>query len=379
MNRLFQQFLNEAYRLYSRPAAIRRERARWFAKDTDAAGPRVFYGHERMPSRSEALSGGLVKCQDLQARHPNTIEAPNLLYLVSSALPLHADVMARFARASGAGIVWNQNGVAYPAWHGRGWKRANAPLAALHAIADQVFYQSAFCQRGAELYLSRCAGPSEVLHNPVDTEQFTPSPTVPSLDRPIILVAGSHHVSYRLERAVDTLQLLLACHPGAILMVAGHCRWRSTEAECQSEIRAHAKRLGVEDHLLFCGPYAQSEAPALFHRAHVLLHTQYNDACPRLVVEAMACGVPVAYSATGGTPELVGKEAGIGIAGPLDWEHEHPPAPAELATAVQQILARYSDYRTAARHRACTHLSLTPWLDRHTAVFQDLAARPRIP
>ena len=60
-------------------------------------------------------------------------------------------------------------------------------------------------------------------------------------------------------------------------------------------------------------------------RADLLLHTKYNDPCPTVVLEAMASGLPVVYSASGGVPELVGEEAGVGIPAPFDWEHDHPP------------------------------------------------------
>lgn len=374
MNRVVQMFLNEAYRLYSRPAAIRRERGRWGTQVVKAGPPRVYYGMEHLPGRSQLLTGGLIKCQDLQERFPNTAAAPNLLYLVSSALPLHADVMVHFARQAGAGIVWNQNGVAYPAWHGRGWKRANAPMARLHVLADHVFYQSLFCKVAAETFLGTCGGRSEILHNPVDTDQFAPATAVPSLDTPILLIAGSHHFPYRIKSALDTLQRVLKSKPGTILMIAGQCRWSKSEAACQDEIRAYARQLGVETRLLFTGAYTQGEAPFMLQRAHVLVHTQYNDACPRLVVEAMACGLPVAYSATGGTPELVGPDAGIGVPGPLDWEQEHPPDVDDMASAVTRILDNYPVFRANARRRVLDHLSLSPWIERHASVFTKLSA-----
>ena len=110
----------------------------------------------------------------------------------------------------------------------------------------------------------------------------------------------------------------------------------------------------------------------MFQSAHILLHTQYNDACPRLVVEAMSCGLPVVYSASGGTPELVGKEAGIGIPAPLDWEKVHPPSPVALASAVLEVHKNYNDYAEAARRRAVDHFDLDPWLDRHQQIFEEV-------
>ena len=56
--------------------------------------------------------------------------------------------------------------------------------------------------------------------------------------------------------------------------------------------------------------------------------------------EAMACGCPVVYSATGGVPELVGEEAGIGVPGPRDWEDVHPPSAEKLAEAVVSVMSR---------------------------------------
>ena len=88
----------------------------------------------------------------------------------------------------------------------------------------------------------------------------------------------------------------------------------------------------------------------------------------------MATGLPVVYSASGGTPELVGEEAGIGVPAPLDWERDHPPPPEALAAAVLQAAQELEDRAAAARERALLFDS-RGWLARHRDVFEKLALR----
>jgi glycosyltransferase involved in cell wall biosynthesis len=92
------------------------------------------------------------------------------------------------------------------------------------------------------------------------------------------------------------------------------------------------------------------------------------------VIEAMACGLPVVYPLSGGTVELVGNEAGIGVPHPNDWERDQPPAPEALAAAVIEALADRPLYSTAARQRAVERFALEPWLDRHAELFTELQA-----
>ncbi len=86
----------------------------------------------------------------------------------------------------------------------------------------------------------------------------------------------------------------------------------------------------------------------------------------------MACGLPVVYPASGGTPELVGSEAGIGVSHPESWDRDEPPSPEALADAVARVLADRDVYGAAARRRAVERFSLQPWLDRHSELFHQL-------
>jgi glycosyltransferase involved in cell wall biosynthesis len=338
-----------------------RDPLRWarIAAGSRGDGVRVFYGRDRMPGRDEPAYGGLVKIARLAETFPNDPRGFSVLYLGSSSRPHDSRQLIRLARRRGAAVVWNQDGVAYPGWAGPATDRINRPLAhGLHA-ADRVLFQSEFCRLSADRFLGERRSPSEVLHNPVDTAHFTPGERP---REPVLLLGGNQYQRYRLETALETARLL-----GLRLLVTGRLSW-SRDAE--REGRELARGRDVE----LVGPYAYAGAPAVFRRATLLLHTKFNDPCPGLVLEAMACGLPVVYSASGGVPELVGTDAGIGVPAPLDFDRDHPPDPQELAAAVTRVLERLDDYSAAARERAA-RFDLAPWVERHRQLFEELVAR----
>lgn len=364
----FKSFLYHAW-LFS--ARVAKEKQRWRAvREKGYNQARVFFGHEQIPGRSENSGGAIIKLQDLSDAFPNTLRNANLLYLVNSAMPVYASVMVREAKKRGALFVLNQNGVAYAGWHGPGWERLNKPMRYLLRNANFVFYQSQFCKLGADKFLGACPVPWKILHNPVDTQVF-----IPPAEKPIgirILLAGSHQHFYRVKTAIEMMVHLLARVPQTVLTIAGRYSWKKSDSECRGEVRELSESLGVGKNVVLKGSYSQKEAVELFQSHHVLLHTKYNDPCPRLVVEAMACGLPVVYSASGGVPELVGRDAGIGIDAPLDWEMDHPPNPQKLSEAVCRVFESHERFSRAARKCAADHFDVRDWIKEHDLVFQRL-------
>lgn len=331
---------------------------------------RLHFGH-RVPRRSDRAHGGIVKMQGLQDFYPAAHGRFNVLYLVSSRPPAGARAIVALARFRGAKLVWNQDGVAYPAWHGPGWQRTNARLAALLHRADHVFYQSAFCEASADRFLGPPTAPSEILYNAVDTRFFTPGD--PPSGPPVLLLGGTQYQWYRFETALRVLREVRREHPNATLTVTGHLWWRPQRDIAEREARALARALGLEDAVRLLGPYRQIDAPAIFRSAHILLHTKVNDPCPTVVIEAMSCGLPVIHSRSGGVPELVGDDAGIAVRSDADWEREVPPDPAEMGAAVVAALDRRTELAAAARARAVERFDLRAWIDRHRVVFEGLA------
>jgi glycosyltransferase involved in cell wall biosynthesis len=354
-----------------RAAALARRLPRWaeIARATARGdGPRVYYGHDRIPGRDEPVHGGAVKFQALQEAFPNEPRDFNLLYLGSSTLPADARALVALARRRGAALVWNQNGVAYPGWHGSGYEARNRRSARVLHAADHVFFQSEFCRVSSDRFLGERQGPSEILYNPVDTERF--APRARDGHGLVLLLGGNQYQRYRFEAALRTLALVRD-ERDARLLVTGRLSWSATAPH---EGAALIAELGLADCVELTGPYTQAEAPALIRRGDILLHTKYNDPCPTVVLEALATGLPVVYSASGGTPELVGPDAGVGVRSPLDWEQDHPPPPEALARGVLDVAGDLDERSAAARERSL-RFDVRPWIERHREVFEELVRR----
>jgi glycosyltransferase involved in cell wall biosynthesis len=336
--------------------------ARLLATGRSSAGVRVFYGHDDVPGPGAASAGGTAKFQKLATRYPNAPPGFNILYLGSSGLPRDLRPLLWLAQRRRVAVVVNQDGVGYPGWAGDRTAAVNAPLRRALLAADYVLYQSEFCKRAADAFLGEPRGRWEVLHNAVDVARFVP-PSVRPEGGPVLLLGGDQTQAYRLELGLRTLAALLPSQPDARMLVSGRV---------VTDPSPLLDELGLRDRVELLGRYAQRDAPALYGRAHLLLHTKVNDPCPNVVLEAMACALPVVYPASGGTVELVGDEAGIGVPHPDGWERDEPPAPEAMANAAVRALADLESLSAAARRRAVERFPLEAWLDRHGEVFDSL-------
>jgi glycosyltransferase involved in cell wall biosynthesis len=293
--------------------------------------------------------------------------------MVSSNHPPYPLHLCRATRRNGAKFAWNQDGVAYPAWMPLGWKRANESMAKLLHSADYVFYQSEFSRSSSDLFLGCRTGPSEILYNAVDTDMFRPAcdKNTQGRNELVLLTAGSKYLFHRIESPIRTLAYVLRSYPNARLVFAGKVWHRLVKP-----MRELIAKLQLEDHITLLPPFTQEEAPGIFRGCDILLHPKINDPCPGIVIEAMACGLPVVHSDSGGTPELVGGEAGIGVPTEVSWERFVPPAPQTWAEAILTVVEHISRFSEAARQRAVDRFDLRPWIERHRQVFSELLDEP---
>jgi glycosyltransferase involved in cell wall biosynthesis len=326
---------------------------------------RVWYGGARIGD----VGGTLVKLRRLSARFPERRADYNLVYLLSNA-PYLPPAALRRLRAQRVPVVLNQNGVFYPAWFDGDCAAMNARMAAAYHAADHVFWQSAFCRRSADRFLGPRAGAGEVLHNAVDTRQFAPAAGDGTRGGAFtFLTTGKfdRHMAYRPLAAIAALARARRDGLESRLVIAGRM-----DPELRAQLEESAATHGVASAVALTGAYGQTQAPAIYAAADAYLALTYNDACPNAVIEAMACGLPVLYSNSGGTPELVGDTAGVALDVEPGWERIEVPEPAAIAAGMAAIAARRDAMGDAARARAVARFDVETWLARHDAVFGAL-------
>jgi glycosyltransferase involved in cell wall biosynthesis len=244
------------------------------------------------------------------------------------------------------GINWLHRRLRTGARHFLRAEYGNRLLALLRArFVSRIVYQSEFV-RGwwRECYGAERA-PTSVIHNGVDLAVFTPNgPHERPAERfRLLLVEGSLQGGYEtgLESALALAERLAETFP-LELAVAGRVS-PETQTVFQAKSRLPIQWVGLVPH---------ADIPALDRSAHLLYSSDLNAACPNSVIEALACGLPVAAFATGALPELVTGDSGRVVPyGGDPWKLEQPDIPA-LANAAAQILLEQAHFRTGARARA---------------------------
>jgi glycosyltransferase involved in cell wall biosynthesis len=326
----------------------------------------VYYGGARAGDHG----GTLVKVRLLQTRYPEAHTGFSLVYMLSNAIYLPQPVIDML-RSAGIPAVLNQNGVFYPGWYPQNWQAENARMARVHAAADYVFYQSEFCRRCAQTFLGSRTGRSEILYNAVDTRHFIPRSESAShrrSDAPFTFLATGKFDSAIGYRLMSSIAGVSAARRGGLdvrLKVAG-----GIDPGVRAKAQRQIDEFGLAQAVIFEGPYDWKQAPMIYQSADAYLMTKNNDPCPNSVLEALSSGLPVLYSASGGVPELVGPEAGIGLAVPETFGEDVVPDPMAIAEGMNRVIQKHAEFAVVARQRAVERFDLPHWFARHDAVFE---------
>jgi glycosyltransferase involved in cell wall biosynthesis len=250
----------------------------------------------------------------------------------------------------------------------RHWLRAEYGNWLLNLIrtrfATSIVYQSKFSKTWWERVYGKTPVPCSVIYNGVDLSQYTPhGPHTRPTDRyRLLLVEGSLQGGYEmgLETAVELTKLLITRYSFSIeLMVAGKV----------SPALASAWDAKAGFPITWAGLVPREKIPELDRSAHLLYSADINAACPNSVIEALACGLPVAAFDTGALPELVPSQAGrVGPYGSDPWQLGSPDVGA-LARGATEILQAGEEMRRAARAHAEVEFGLETMVEKYLHVL----------
>jgi glycosyltransferase involved in cell wall biosynthesis len=211
-------------------------------------------------------------------------------------------------------------------------------------LADRLVYQSAFVQGWWERTAGTSPVPATVIHNGVSLDEYMPlSGEAPPADRIVMLIVEAN-LSGGYELGVG--------HAADLARRLQPALGRPLEVVIAGAAGEVARRAWGGGAVHWLGPVPPADTPALYRRAHFLFSADLLPACPNSVIEAMACGTPVAAYDTGALPELVTQDAGrLAPYGGDPWRLDPPDAGA-LAEAAQQVVSDRASLGAGARRRA---------------------------
>ena len=278
------------------------------------------------------------------------------------------------ARYKGIPVVQRLNGMNW--LHRRRWtgvrhfvraEYGNILLSFIRSrLASGIVYQSQFAKSWWERVYGLTRKPNCVVFNAVDLQVYTPEGLH---DRPqdryrLLMVEGSLGGGYELglEWGVRLSERLQKSGFPVELVVAGRV---SPALQAKWQHKAHIP-------LRFAGLVKAQDIPSMDRSAHLLFSADVHPACPNSVIEALACGLPVAGLATGALPEMVLDDAGaITPYGGDAWKLE-PPDLDRLAQAAGVVLQNQERFRAGARRRAEAAFGLDKMIDGYLKAFEQV-------
>lgn len=149
----------------------------------------------------------------------------------------------------------------------------------------------------------------KVIGNGVDPDLFRP------LDRaacrrelgiagggPFLLTVGTLSERKGAHLVIDAMALLSDRLPGLRYLLVGGAGAEGAEGEA---LARRAARRGIAERVLFAGARPPAELPLWYGAADLFVLPSSLEGCPNVVVEALACGTPVAATPAGSVPELL--------------------------------------------------------------------------
>lgn len=140
----------------------------------------------------------------------------------------------------------------------------------------------------------------QVIYNSIDLNdcQISPPQGVQSSGRPQIITVGRLVSHKRIDKVIRTFKKLTEEYPQASLEIIG-------DGPERGNLEVLSQKLQVSEQVRFLGRLTRQETLARLRAADIFILNSVYEGLPHLVIEAMACRVPVIATNIRGTNEVV--------------------------------------------------------------------------
>ena len=173
---------------------------------------------------------------------------------------------------------------------------------------------------------------TSVMHNGVDTDFFHPMNREESRDklglpknRTLILTIRRLVYKNGLDTFIESASLLTRDYPDLLFIVIG-------KGPNRKLIEKRVREFGIGDNIRLAGFVPEKLLPLYYNAAdYFVIPSSSGEGLPLVLLEAMACGLPVIATSVGGTPEII-KDMKNGVLVP-------PRNPKALAETISKFLS----------------------------------------
>jgi glycosyltransferase involved in cell wall biosynthesis len=122
-------------------------------------------------------------------------------------------------------------------------------------------------------------------------------------DATILLTVGAVYSWKGQHLVIEALPFLRKQYPGILYLLVGGSR--AEESSYVPSLKRRVAELGLEEHVRFVGSRPHAELVRWFNAADLFVLPTRSEGCPNVLLESLACGVPVVATEVGGVPEII--------------------------------------------------------------------------
>ena len=152
---------------------------------------------------------------------------------------------------------------------------------------------------------------------------------------PRLVIACRQNPQKGTQIVIESLVFVLKSYPEATLKVVG-------DGAALPSAKQRARDLGIGDRVHFHGQVSRAEVMGLFSESDLFCYPVRTEGFPKIVVEALSCGLPIVATAVSVLPDLLNRGGGVVIA------ERTPHALARAVCACLDDQARYEEMSARA-------------------------------